>query len=313
MNLNQKFNDSTTAIHPNFYPFRSSSAQIEFFNLYEKQAKDWPIDSECTTIETSFGQTFLRISGPAEAPSLVLLPGAGASSLMWSDNIEALSRSYRTYALDSIYDFGRSRLVKPMKSVGACMNWLDEVFNGLELGDNINLMGLSYGGWLTCQYALHYPTRLHKIVLLAPAATVLRINLQFIFRALLTLIPVQYFTKSFVFWVFQDVLQAHGLQKVEQKLESRLIKRRCARLGPPILPSVLTDHELSNLSIPTLFLVGENEVLYCPKKALKRLRSVAPQIQAEVIPQSGHSLHRVQTDIVNNKILTFLNASGHSD
>ena len=48
------------------------------------------------------------------------------------------------------------------------LSWLDELFDALRLGDEINLAGMSYGGALTAQYALHFPTRLTKL-LLAPA------------------------------------------------------------------------------------------------------------------------------------------------
>ncbi|GAH54730.1 unnamed protein product, partial [marine sediment metagenome] len=69
--------------------------------------------------------------------------------MQWLPNIEALSEYYRTYAVDNIYDYGRSVYTRTIKSPDDFVNWLDELFSILELGDNINLMGLSYGGWLT--------------------------------------------------------------------------------------------------------------------------------------------------------------------
>ena len=56
-------------------------------------------------------------------------------------NIEALSTQYRTYAVDNIYDCGRSIYTRPLKSPDDFVHWLDELFTALELGDHINLMG----------------------------------------------------------------------------------------------------------------------------------------------------------------------------
>lgn len=71
---------------------------------------------------------------------------------------------------------------------------------------------------------------------------------------------------------------------------------------------MLNDKELQDLKIPCLFLAGENEKMYSAQKAVKRLNRVASQIKAEIIPQAGHDLWVVQADIVNGKMLDFLDS-----
>jgi pimeloyl-ACP methyl ester carboxylesterase len=71
-------------------------------------------------------------------------------------------------------------------------------------------------------------------------------------------------------------------------------------------PTVLTDEELRSLKVPTLFMVGENEKIYSPHEALKRLNGVAPQIQTKLIMNAGHDLTMTQTEDVDNFILEFL-------
>jgi pimeloyl-ACP methyl ester carboxylesterase len=93
-------------------------------------------------------------------------------------NIVALSENYRTYAVDNIYDYGRSIYTRKIGIPDDFVGWLDELFTALKLGDNINIMGLSYGGWIAAQYALRLPERLNKIVLLAPVCTVLPLKLK---------------------------------------------------------------------------------------------------------------------------------------
>jgi len=61
-----------------YHPFRSPEAKIEYLRIYDERATLWPVASETRIVETSYGQTFVRISGRPDAPPLVLLPGAGA-------------------------------------------------------------------------------------------------------------------------------------------------------------------------------------------------------------------------------------------
>lgn len=101
---------------PSYHPFRSAETKEKYLKYYDNLAKTWPIVSESRTVETSYGQTFMRVSGPVDAQPLVLLSGMSGNSLLWAPNIEALSECYRTYALDNIYDFGRSVYNRPLKN-----------------------------------------------------------------------------------------------------------------------------------------------------------------------------------------------------
>lgn len=188
------------------------------------------------------------------------------------------------------------------------VNWLDESFSVLALGGNINLMGLSYGGWLASQYALRYPNRLAKTVLLAPAATVLPLRLEFVLRIFLCLVPHRRFTRSFMYWLLGDLAHKDetGRRLVEDSVDDLLIAARCFTPKAGVNPTVLEDKELQSIKVPTLFLVGENEKIYSAQKAVQRLNKVAPHIKTEIISKAGHDLTLVQAEMVTRKVLEFL-------
>lgn len=290
------------------HPFRSTTAKERYLKLYDMRAKKWPVDSQTRFVDTSYGQTFIRMSGPVAAPPLVLLHGAGGDSLQWIPNMEALSRSYRVYAVDNIYDYGLSIYTQRIKHADDYVSWLDELFSVLELANNIKLMGLSYGGWLTSQYALRFPERLDKIVLLAPGGTVLPIRLEWIMRAVPCLLPHRYFLKSFIYWLMEDFAQKDEASRsiLDEEVDAAFMRMRCYKLIRLIRPTVLEDKELLSINMPALYLVGENEKIYSAQKAIQRLHKVAPQIKAEVIPGAGHDLTIVQAEMVNAKVLAFL-------
>jgi pimeloyl-ACP methyl ester carboxylesterase len=195
--------------------------------------------------------------------------------------------------MDNTYDF---------------VTWLDEVFNQLDLGNDINLVGLSYGGWLTSQYALRFPERLENIVLIAPAATVLPISSEWLGRAALTAIPHPYFTEGFIDWMLADFVNHDEANRdlVKEWAYEAYVAARSFKPKSLANPNVLSNSDLMSLGVRMLFLVGENEKLYSPQAAVERLNTVAPQVETAIIPNAGHDLTMARAALVNRKILEFL-------
>lgn len=291
---------------PAYFPYRSEAARDSYIAYYDALAlKRWPVASEEQTVPTSYGQTFVRITGPAGAAPLVLLPGAVATSLMWAPNIRDLSESCRTYAVDQIGDVGRTTCTKPVRRVDDLLAWLDELFDALDLREGLSLAGVSYGGWLTLQYAAHAPQRLSAAIPLAPGGAVLRISRGFIARLVLAGIFSRWLLRPLCRWIFADMVRKDPHWLDELLDEMRMGMRS---LGPRSLPMppTWTDAEWRALSVPTLFLVGEHETIYDHQKAVLRLRRVAPHVTAEIIPGAGHDLSIVQAEIVDRRIIEFV-------
>jgi len=287
-----------------FNPFKSPETKEKFLRAYDEEAKAWPVQSESKMINTSYGNIHVRINGPLNAPPLVLLHGMNSNSLMWLPNIEDLSKNYRTYAIDDIHGNGRSIDTKTMNDPNDLNNWLDELFAALNLYD-INLVGMSYGGWQACQYALKFPNKINKLVLLAPAATVLKTSSIFTLRAILSLIPTRYFLKSLIYWVMADSVKKdeNGMEKT---VNFMYLASKCFKIRQSPAPTVLDDDELRSMEMPVLYLVGENEKIYSPTRAVERIKNVAQQIKAEIIPNAGHDLTSVQNKMIDDKVLEFL-------
>ena len=298
---------------PPHHPFRSAKAKDRYLKLYDERASSWPGESETRTVETDAGETLVRINGPFDGPPLVLLPSASATSLFWRPNIEALSKSFRVYSLDNIYDFGRSVYRRPFKTSNDYTDWLDGLFDALGLTGDVSLMGLSYGAWLTGQYALRFPDRLRGAVMIAPPATVIQLPGAWAFYGLSALLPHRYFLRNMLRWMFPALSKRTdpaSMKLAQDLLEEAFVGLRCFKLKMPATPTVLTDDELRKLSqVPTLFLVGEHEVIYPANEAVKRLNEVAPEIRTQIIPDAGHDLTIVAAPLVNSLATEFLTST----
>jgi pimeloyl-ACP methyl ester carboxylesterase len=291
-----------------FYPYRSAAARDRYLSFYDDlAAKEWPLASEIRMVPTSFGRTFVRVSGPEDARALVLLPGGGASSLMWSSNVAALSDHHRTYAVDRIGDVGRSVARRAIAGREDLTVWLDELVRGLEIPRPFDLMGMSHGGWLTAEYALQFPESVRRAVLLAPAATVQRLSVGFLWRGALSATGSRFFVRLFVRWLFADLARENP-RRFAVTLESTLMTVRCLQPWHILPPRVLPDRELGRLAMPVLFVLGEHERIYSAGKAKKRLARVAPRIRFATVAGAGHDMTAVAADTVNRTIVDFLAA-----
>jgi len=291
---------------PTYFPYRSEAAKDSYLAYYDSLAlKRWPVASEKRVVATSYGETFVRITGPADAPPLVLLPGAVATSLMWAPNIRELSEACRTYAVDMIGDVGRTTCTKPVRHAADLLAWLDELFDALDLDEGVSLTGVSYGGWLTLQYAAHAPERLSTAIPLAPGGAVLRISARFMVSLVLAGMFSRWLLQPLCRWIFADMVR-----KEPEWLDALLDEMRMGMrsLGPRSLPmpSTWTDAQWQALSVPTLFLVGEHETIYDSREAMLRLKRVAPEVRTEIIPGAGHDLSIVQAEKVDRKIIDFV-------
>ncbi len=293
------------------HPFKTQKAKEEYLKLYDDRARKWPVPSTTKMMNTSYGGTFVRTSGIDGGEALVLMHGGGGNSLQWMSNIEALSKRYKVFAIDIINDNGRSIPVKNISSANDYVNWLDELFDKLGLEEGINIVGLSYGGWIASQYVLEFSDRINKLVLLAPVGTVAQLSIGWVVRAVLVAFPFKYFARKFVYWLSQDTLKyrKNGNSLVKEHIDETFMAVRSFKRKQMVNPTVLSDKELSNMEVPVLFMVGENEKIYAPRKVIERLNRVAPKIKTRLIRNAGHDLAMAQPEIVNDSILAFLGSS----
>ena len=290
-----------------YHPFRSSEAKEAYLNFYDKLAKRWLLPSETRMVETSFGETFIRIQGPVDAAALVLLPGDTETSLSWIPVIASLSQSFRTYAIDHVYDNGRSVYAREMSRPADFVHWLDEVFDGLGL-ERLNLVAYSYGAWQSTLYALAHPDRVEKLVLLAPSSTVLSPGPIMLTRAILYhFLPFRWIARNYFYWYGPDAVKDDGIRgRVDEMVEEDLLARRCFKKRKFVPPTRLTDAQWKALQVPTLFLVGENDRTYSAKLAVDRLRQVAPAVDARIASKTDHYITLTNPDWVVQNVLGFL-------
>ena len=290
--------------HPS--AFKTPEGEAKYLAAYDAALKLWPVAYDEIDIPTRFGTTHVVVSGPKEAPPLVLLHGYMATSVMWSPNVIDFSKDYRVYAIDTMGQPSKSIPGEPIRNAADFVAWLTGTLDGLHL-DRVSLIGMSFGGWLALTYTVAAPERVQKLVLLS-AGGFLPIARQFSLRGMLMVFfPTRFTVNSFMHWAgFTDASSEKDARPV---LNLMCLGMKHFRMPPDTLrvaANQLSDDELRGMRVPTLLLMGDDEVLCDAATALARARGLIPDFEGELVPRCRHDMCFSQHRIVDARVLDFL-------
>lgn len=276
-----------------------------FFAAYAALLERWPSGRESFDLASPYGRTRVHACGPPDAPPLLLLPGGGATSLVWSSLVGPLSLAHRVYAPDLIGDAGHSMAEgRPMRTAADAMGWLNAVLDGLGL-KTAHLCGHSYGGWLALTYAMHAPHRVERLSLLDPTDCFAGMRPAYLLHAAPSLLtPSPGRVRSFLRW------EIAGLPVDREWLE---LSALAARLPRPrvVMPKRPAPEALQRVGAPTLVLLAERSRTHDARRLAETARRSLPDAATAVVPDtSHHSLPTGAPEEVAERMLRFHGTSG---
>lgn len=284
--------------------FASEEARWKFLEAYDRAMELWPSPREELDVETGYGTVHVHHYGARTGEPIVLLHGHAGHASNWYPQVAALGKDHPVYAIDTLDDPGRS--VQRAIAAGSEENaaWLGEVLAGLGL-ERVHLVGLSYGGWLVLNQAIHAPGRLASIAPLDPGG--------------IERVPARFYTHMvgglFGMLAPRPLRPALGRLLANPALSSPPEMIAPLMLGmrtykPSTRPAArpFTDEELSSIQLPTLVLLGRRSALLRPHPVLKRVTALIPDVQAEIVQRAGHGLNLERPELVNERLLQFITA-----
>ncbi|MFI6118664.1 alpha/beta fold hydrolase [Streptomyces sp. NPDC051064] len=218
----------------------------------EVLAADWPAGTSSSLVPTPYGATHVNSCGPEGAPPLVLLPGGGATSTVWSVQAAHLGRTHRVHAVDLVGEPGRSTPgERPLRSAADLAAWLDALLDGLG-AESAALCGHSYGGWIALRYALHAPRRVSRLVLVDPTQCFAGFRPGYLLHALPMLLrPTVRRTRAFLAWETGGA----PLSSAWTRLRDEAVGFPSGR---PVTGPKPSPEELRGLEVETLVVLAED-------------------------------------------------------
>jgi pimeloyl-ACP methyl ester carboxylesterase len=282
--------------------FKDTEYEAKYMMAYDNVLSHWPVPYLAIDIPTRFGKTHINVSGSQSAPPLVLLPGNFTSSTTWFYNVACLSQSYCVYAVDILGDVGKSFPENLPVNRSDYANWLNEILIGLKI-NKAALGGISYGGFLSVNFALHFPEKVHCLVLLCPGLPFASFTLSWMIYGMPMLL-------SSSRWAGEWFLRGASVKGYNRNdlVQETFLSGVAGIRSKAVMRPIINDDEWKQIQMPTLLLVGESEILYDPRVAIQRAKQLIPHIETEIISQAGHLLNGDQPEKVGESVLRFLEA-----
>lgn len=287
--------------------YKNSEIEKKLMKIYENRMAQWPVPYESRYINTRYGKVFVIISGPEDAPPILLLHASAMASWSWLYNIKGLNKYYRTYAIDTIGDAGRSVLddIEKYPNDGKS---LVELYT--ELMDNLGIqeacfIGASQGGFIATNIALYAPERVEKLILCGPMGYT-GTNISVLRILLTTMFPVKPIQKSTTRWAFgNDPEVNRAVDEWFNLILEGVISRQ-------VRPQPFTPEQLQNIHVPVLLLLGKRDGLVGNPENTKQLVQNIPDVQVEML-DTGHLISAEKPDQFNKFVYDFIEKLKLSD
>jgi pimeloyl-ACP methyl ester carboxylesterase len=234
-----------------------------------------------------------------ETPPVVLIHGAGGSSLHWPAEVRRLPR-YRVFGLD-LPGHGKSE-GRGQQSIGAYAGQIQDWLLSLNLPRAV-FIGHSLGAAIALETALEYPEHVFGLGLLGAGA---RLPL-----------PEQVLADALNATTYHKAIQAVVDLSFSPTADPRLVELASIRMGET-RSSVLhgdflacagfdVSEKLGKVHQPTLILCGADDRL-TPPRFSQLMASLIRDSRLEIIPQAGHMVMLEQPQAVAERLVQFLDS-----
>ena len=280
--------------------YRSVEARDRLMKIYDDLLARWPVPYEELDLETSYGTVHVIASGPADGEPVLLLHASEVSATSWGPNIEVFD-GYRTYAIDHIGEVNKSRLTdvdvypKTCEEIAALYA---EIADGLGAERSI-VVGASNGGFVSMVYAIQYPERVSKLILLGPMGLTpppLQMGLRLLAAQFIHWPWVEQGALKWILGTSPTVLDPYGEWFVW------VMRGSFPRVVPPVgIPA----EDLAGIEVPALLFLGTDDNLVGDPDKATAAASVMKNLRT-VIVESAHLVNVEVSEEVNRGIAEFL-------
>ncbi|OGN98130.1 MAG: hypothetical protein A2Y89_07110 [Chloroflexi bacterium RBG_13_51_18] len=233
---------------------------------------------------------------------LVVIHGGGGDARTWWRNIRELSGKYTVYAPD-LPGYGGSQPLGGKYYVPELSEFVEKFTRSLGL-EKFSIMGHSLGGGVALDYALKFPLKIKKLILVSSLCLGREIAFWVRFFSLPAFISslgalMVWFFKS-IKWLIKYLNPAEYIMPLSPASMS---------IGGSISnfqqQTLVLEKQLPEIKMPTLLVWGSRDPVVPVKQAYRAAR-VIPDCRVEVFKNRGHNVHRDELKKFSRIITDFL-------
>lgn len=279
--------------------FKSESGKKEILALYDEKLQELDIAYQYKKVNTRFGETNLIITGDAENPPLIIVPGSNACAPIGLETYPTLSKKYQVFAVDVLAQPNKSAETRLSMKDDSYGIWMNEVITALELKD-VTLAGFSFGGLVILKTLLHEEANIKEAFLAAPAYIVNGNPLKALFNVF---IPMRRYMKTknpkfvekFLGEVFTD----------RDEFAIRYLSKVFLHFDMDFTPvPVISKGDAQSIKTPITLIAAKHDLMFPGQKMLKRATKIFPSIkQTLLLEESKHVQNRVDNQRIEALIM----------
>ena len=252
----------------------------------------------------------LAYSDEGPGPAVVLLHGFPLSRAMWSEQIPVLGGVFRVIAPD-LRGHGESPAPEGVYTIDEMADDVIETLAHLHISERIVLGGLSMGGYVALSLVLRYPERVRALMLMdthaGPDSPEVAATREVTAKSVLEAGSVAAIVDGMIARQFSPTFREERPERVEplRTVMAQTTPRGFAAALRAMAKRPDRRGDIDKIAVPTMVLVGENDVITPPTVARSLVESI-PGTRLEVIPKAGHMAPYENPSVANAVIMRFL-------
>jgi pimeloyl-ACP methyl ester carboxylesterase len=253
---------------------------------------------------------YYEVQGQAKGEPLVLIAGMGGDLTSWTFQEREFSKKYKVILFDNR---GAGRTDAPDKPYSIRMMADDTVglLTALNI-QNAHIVGVSMGGYISLELAINYPQKVKSLSLLTAAADQTPVGRYFTETRVKMAqegVSPETLTMYSLLWVYTDKF-FEDPKRVQAAIDARLnwpYKQPLYALARQVEACARhrTKERLSQITAPTLVLVGKEDILL-PVKVSEVIAAGIPNAKLVILEGGGHGFCTEIPHKVNHAVLNFL-------
>lgn len=246
--------------------------------------------------------------------TLICLHGIGGNTDSFRPQLDELSNDTRVIAVN-LPGYGGSEQIDPVTFESLC-DKLVEFLNDLDL-EQVILCGQSIGGMLALDFAIRYPSRVKRLVLIATTSAFGGRDDQFksqFLKARLAPLDAGKTMPELAHEFVPEIVGPAATQEAVQSAISSMSKVPVATYRAVISCLVTFNRraDLGKITQHACLIAGEHDQ-NAPAKTMQRMAEKMPNATYLEIEEAGHLVNQENGGATNKIIRKFLNLGGQND
>lgn len=261
-------------------------------------------------ISLSNGITHYEMFGHDTAKTVLLVHGFSVPGYIWDPTFKALTENgFQVIRFDL---FGRGYSDRPDLDYNSELftQQIADLLIALKIDKPIDIIGLSMGGPIVSEFANKYPEKVRKVILIAPlnqSKNISALNIPIIGEYITNV----FYAPSLIKSQLEDFIKPEEHVEWPDKFKPQMQYKGFKRALLSTLRNYMSEDKLpvfiklDELNKEVLLIWGENDITN-PFGENARIREVL-ECDFLSIKQAGHFPHLEHPELVNSKIIRFLN------